>query len=218
MVNTHCHYDHIGGNGVVDERVGPRFLAHPLDRPLIEDLDEQARVRPVGRMREMVSGPVRVEGLLNEGDALDLGGGVRIEALHTPGHSPGSLSLFVPGDGALICGDVLPEAGELPIYEDVRQTLESLDKLRAVPGVEVLLSQLSRRVSRGEEVAAHIDEGEAYLRRIGRLVHEAAASGGPPSAEEAGRRVLAELGLPEAGLIPIVVRSFEAHLAAGPLE
>ncbi|MFP6890827.1 MAG: MBL fold metallo-hydrolase, partial [Nitrospinota bacterium] len=63
-----------------------------------------------------------------------MGGGVRVEVLHTPGHSPGSISLFLPGEGALMCGDVVPGPGALPIYEDIRQTLESLDKLRAVKG------------------------------------------------------------------------------------
>ena len=33
-----------------------------------------------------------------------------------------------------MCGDVVPGPGALPIYEDIRQTLESLDKLRAVKG------------------------------------------------------------------------------------
>ena len=41
-----------------------------------------------------------------------------------------------------MCGDVVPGPGALPLYEDIRQTLESLDKLRAVKGGgEVLLSR-----------------------------------------------------------------------------
>ena len=53
-------------------------------------------------------------------------GGVDVRVLHTPGHSAGSLSFFVPEDGALISGDVLPEPGTLPIYESVADTLASL--------------------------------------------------------------------------------------------
>ncbi|MDA0999653.1 MAG: MBL fold metallo-hydrolase [bacterium] len=219
VVNTHSHFDHIGGNGVIAERAAPRFCAHPFARPLIEDLDLQNQIRPAGNMRQKMSGPVKIGKLLGEEDVLDLGGGVSLETLHTPGHSSGSLSLFVPGDGALICGDVLPEPDTLPIYENVPLTLESLEKLRQVRGANLLLSAMSRKVSKGPEVAAHIDAGEAYLRRIDRLVREAVEEMGEEENILAiGKRVFAALGLPEAGLIPIVLRSFQAHLECEPLE
>ena len=220
VINTHCHFDHIGGNRVFQDRASPRFYAHPAARPYIEDIALQMSVRPVGKMNEMCSGPVRIDEEINEGDVIDLGGGVEIRVLHTPGHSAGSVSLCVPKDGALICGDVLPEPGTLPIYEDVGQTLKSLDKLRAVEGADFLLSAMSLRVARGKaEIAARIDEGEAYIRRIDRLVRQAVR--GPasrPRVEEIGRRVFAGLGLPEGGLIPIVLRTFQAHLDSEPLD
>ena len=220
VINTHGHFDHVGGNGVVAERADPRFYAHPRDRAIIENLDYQDRIRPVGKMRELnTSGPVKVTDLLDEGDTLDLGGGVRVEVLHTPGHSPGSLSLFVPGDGALLCGDVLPEPGALPIYEDVQQTIESLDKLRAISRVKVLLSELSDKIWQGGEAAAHIDDGEGYLRRIDGLIRRGDEElGEAVSTKDIGASVFAALGLPEAGLIPIVLTSFAAHLAIEPLE
>ena len=218
VINTHCHFDHIGGNGVLAERAEPRFHAHPLDRPWIEDLGLQEKGRPVPGMRGICSGPVKVEGALEEGGEVDLGGGVRVQALHTPGHSPGSLSLFVPGDGALICGDVLPEPGTLPIYEDVHATLASLEKLRAVAGAEALLSAMSRKVWRGKEAGEHIDAGEGYVRRIDRLVRRAREEKGPGlTPEEAGRSAFAALGLPPEAMIGIVARTFAAHLAVEPL-
>ncbi len=172
----------------------------------------------IGDMRaKNTSGSVKVEGVLEEGVKIDLGGGAGIEVLHTPGHSPGSVSLFMPGEGALFCGDVLPEPGVLPIYEDVRQTLESLDKLRALRGAEILLSQLSDQIWRGENVAGHIDAGEAYLRRIDALVRRAGAEiGEGATVKDIGARVFSELGLPGAGLIPIVLTSIAAHLALKP--
>ena len=171
-------------------------------------------------MREQnTSGGVKVTDELNEGDTLDLGGGVRVEVLHTPGHSPGSLSLFIPEDGALFTGDVLPEPGALPIYEDVLQTLDSLIKLRLVRGVKVLLSQLSDQIWEGTDVYAHIDEGEAYLRRIDGLVRQASkVLGDKSSREEICRVVFRELGLPEiASGLPIVQTTIAAHLVTKPL-
>jgi hydroxyacylglutathione hydrolase len=220
VINTHGHFDHVGGNGIFAERARPRFFAHPKDKPIIESLEYQERIRPVGRMREQhTSGDVTVTDLLNDGDTLDLGGGVQMEVFHTPGHSPGSVSLFIPGDGTLFCGDVLPEPGAIPIYEDVGQTLESLKTLRSVGGATVLLSQLSEQVWIGDDVGTHIDDGEAYLRLVDRLVRRTTdGSGQKASVEEVGRTVLRDLGLPEAAAaLPIYRTTVMAHLATEPL-
>ena len=67
-------------------------------------------------------------------------------------------------------------------------------------------------------MASHIDEGEAYIRRVDGLVREAVSQEGERiSPEDVGHFVFSGLGLPEGGLMPIVVRSFAAHLESEPL-
>jgi len=220
VINTHGHFDHVGGNGIFAERATPSFCAHPQDKAIIESLEYQERIRPVGKMREQhTSGDVRVTDLLNEGDTLDLGGGVQVYVLHTPGHSPGSVSLFIPGDGTLFCGDVLPEPGAIPIYEDVGQTLNSLETLRRVSGATVLLSQLSDQIWSGDDVGTHIDDGEAYVRRVDGLIRQATEElGQHASLDDVCRMVSRELGLPEtASALPIYQTTVMAHLAIDPL-
>jgi hypothetical protein len=114
---------------------------------------------------------------------------------------------------------VLPEPGAIPIYEDVGQTLESLKTLRSVGGATVLLSQLSEQVWIGDDVGTHIDDGEAYLRLVDRLVRRTTdGSGQKASVEEVGRTVLRDLGLPEAAAaLPIYRTTVMAHLATEPL-
>ena len=91
---THSHFDHIGGNGLIAERAGPEFLGPDAERRMIEDLDYQHSVRPVGRMRDAVSGPVKLAGFLTGGDEISPGG-VPVRVIHTPGILRGaSLSLF----------------------------------------------------------------------------------------------------------------------------
>ncbi len=215
---THSHFDHIGGNGLIADRAGPEFLGPEAERLMIEDLDYQNSVRPVGRMRDAVSGPIRLTGFLSEGDEI-LPGGVAVRVLHTPGHSAGSLSFFIPEDGALICGDVLPEPGTLPIYDCVGDTIASLERLKALHGANVLLSAMSRAVSRGEAFSRHIDSGQEYLKEIDALIREVSSQKcGEASPEEAAEFVFERLGLPRAGLIPIVLRSMKAHLDEGPLS
>lgn len=214
---THSHFDHVGGCGAIEERARPQFLASETERRMIEDLDHQHRVRPVGRMREAAEGPSKVAGFLSEGDEISPGG-IALRVMRTPGHSAGGLSFFLPGEGALICGDVLPEPGAPPIYEGVASTLRSLERLKAVEGARVLLSAMSREVSRDEAVAAHLESGANYVREIDALVQEALArSGGELSAEEAAAFAFGRLNLPPSGIIPIVVRSFRAHLDEGPI-
>ncbi len=214
---THSHFDHIGGNGLIAERAGPEFFGPEAERRMIEDLDYQHRVRPVGRMRDAVSGPVKLAGFLAAGDEISPGG-VAVRVIHTPGHSAGSLSFFIPEDGALISGDVLPEPGTLPIYESVADTLASLERLKALGGVSVLLSAMSRKVSRDEGVSRHIESGAGYLKEIDALVREAAAQKGRDvSPQEAAEFVFERLNLPRAGLIPVVLRSMKAHLDEGPI-
>ncbi len=214
---THSHFDHIGGNGLIAERAGPEFLGPESERRMIEDLDYQHSVRPVGRMRDAVSGPVKLAGFIAGGDEISPGG-VDVRVIHTPGHSSGSLSFFIPEDGALISGDVLPEPGTLPIYESVAGTLASLEKLKALQGVKVLLSAMSRAVSRDEAVTDHIESGAGYMREIDVLVRKAVSEKGDDvSPQEVAAFVFERLGLPRAGLIPIVLRSMKAHLDAGPI-
>ena len=124
----------------------------------------------------------------------------------------------MPEDGTLICGDVLPEPGTLPIYESVADTMESLERLKATEGVNVLLSAMSRAVSRDEAVPNHIESGAGYMREIDGLVREAVSlKGDDISPQEAAEFVFARLNLPRAGLIPVVLRSMKAHLEAGPI-
>lgn len=103
LVHTHAHLDHIGALGPLRERCGGAALLHPADLPLYALLADQARLLGLPGAR-----PVRLDGDLAEGDVLTAGA-LRLEVLHTPGHTPGSTT-FACADGAgttLYTGDTL---------------------------------------------------------------------------------------------------------------
>lgn len=104
LVHTHAHIDHIGDAGRLRELTAGSVLLHPADLPLYETLALQATWIGLRHAPPVVS----LDGDLHDGDVLALGA-VRLEVLHTPGHTPGSVSFALREDETttLLTGDTL---------------------------------------------------------------------------------------------------------------
>ena len=100
LLHTHAHLDHIGATDAVRAKTGAIAGLHEDDQALCENLHVQAD------LFGLPTPPVPPIGLfLRQGDLLSFGKQA-VEVLHTPGHTPGSLSFHIPGFG-LITGDTL---------------------------------------------------------------------------------------------------------------
>jgi glyoxylase-like metal-dependent hydrolase (beta-lactamase superfamily II) len=211
LVFTHSHPDHIGGSAALKKQTGCQTAAHLDACPWIEDVGRQYTERPIANFHELVAGPVKIDIRLKQGDRLDLGDGNFLEVTHTPGHSKGSICLLFKEDGALITGDAVPKAGTVPIYEDVLASIQSLRTIKEIKGVEVLMASWDAP-QYGARIEPFIEEGMHWFQQI----HEAvlAEISGSDSSEimDVSARVLKRLGFPETALIPIIIRSIEAHL------
>jgi hypothetical protein len=71
----------------------------------------------------------------------------------TPGHSKCSLSLLCEEEGILFTGDAIPQADDLPIYDNAARVVESIRRLKQIKGVKALLSSW-RKPSLDEDRAA----------------------------------------------------------------
>lgn len=113
IILTHSHPDHIGAARAIKQLTGCSIAAHPAERAWIEDVDLQNRERPVPGFATLVDGSVSVDHELADGDTVetDEKRGSEILVFHIPGHSKGSISLFLHSEGALFCGDAVPVAG-----------------------------------------------------------------------------------------------------------
>ena len=100
IVATHAHFDHVLGVDRLRTVLQSPFLIHRDDLPILGSM--QDRVRQF--MGFEVPPPPKADGFLKDGESLRLGGET-IRVLHTPGHSPGSISLS--GDGYVLTGDAL---------------------------------------------------------------------------------------------------------------
>ena len=98
IVNTHAHVDHVMGNAEMVKKTGAKIIIHEEDAPLLvrqpRDLLVMFRAKP--------SPPADI--LVRDGDVIQIGK-IELKVLHTPGHSPGGISLYV--DGMVFTGDTL---------------------------------------------------------------------------------------------------------------
>jgi glyoxylase-like metal-dependent hydrolase (beta-lactamase superfamily II) len=112
IVLTHVHPDHAGGAAEMSRRTGAPVLVHGDDHGWARSGRIRGGNDPSTRMGRLFAraGDGKVEPFepgpaLEDGQLLPLGGGVRV--VHTPGHSPGHISLLVEPTRTLITGDAL---------------------------------------------------------------------------------------------------------------
>jgi hydroxyacylglutathione hydrolase len=96
IVSTHAHIDHVGGLSKLHQYTGAPVMMHRDDVPLYQGMDVQAAFLgvPTPEIGEL-------DQLLTEGDKLQWGSLIA-HVMHTPGHSPGSISLYLPPDAGRI--------------------------------------------------------------------------------------------------------------------
>lgn len=100
VLNTHCHFDHMGANADIVEATGALLALHPAELPILEARGGASWFGvPV-----KASPPPDVE--LHGGDLLEIGR-LRLQVLETPGHSPGGLTFYLAEEKAAFDGDVL---------------------------------------------------------------------------------------------------------------
>lgn len=100
IINTHGHFDHIGANGAIKRAFDAPLYIHRGDEPCLKDA--KVNLSLWAGVETVTSPPA--DYLLSGGELLELAG-LRVEVLHTPGHSPGSICLRM--GGVLFTGDTL---------------------------------------------------------------------------------------------------------------
>jgi hydroxyacylglutathione hydrolase len=212
IVHTHVHPDHIGATRAIHADSGCEIVIHRKERSWLEDVGLQATERPVPGFHTLVGGSVRVDRSVQEGDRITLGAHHVLQVLDTPGHSKGSISLYLQEDGVLFTGDLIPRPNELPVYEHPGETIYSLIKIATVPDVRVLLSSWDEPRF-GGEVRRTIAEGAQYIAMIHRRVWTIREQHPAADLKEITLLILENLGISTVGANTLVMTTIAGHLA-----
>jgi hydroxyacylglutathione hydrolase len=116
IVSTHAHIDHVGGLTKLRRATGAPVMMHRDDLDLYQIMDEQAAF--LGMERPETG---EIDQLLKEGDVVRWGG-LAANVMHTPGHTPGSISLYLPakaGEVAAPGASDVGRAAKKPTIDDV---------------------------------------------------------------------------------------------------
>ncbi|GAB2872743.1 MBL fold metallo-hydrolase [Actinoallomurus bryophytorum] len=144
IVSTHAHDDHIDAAAELADRTGAPILLHPDDRVL-------------WRMTYPDREPDRA---LADGDELTVAG-TTLRVLHTPGHAPGAVCLYVPELGTVFTGDTLFNGGPGATgrsYSDFGLIIDSIrDRLLTLPPETVVRTGHGDGTTIGGE-APHLEE------------------------------------------------------------
>jgi len=133
IVNTHSHIDHVMGNKEMVRRTGAKIIIHEADAPGLADTPQQL----LDMFGAVPSPPADI--LVSDGQEIQIGN-IAIKVIHTPGHTPGGMCLFI--DGMVFTGDTLFVGAigrtDLPgsVHEDLEQSIRS--KLYELPGETVV--------------------------------------------------------------------------------
>jgi glyoxylase-like metal-dependent hydrolase (beta-lactamase superfamily II) len=119
---THCHIDHIGGVPELKKRFGPKIYIHILDAPPLEKGDQ---ILTAASWYQTTFPPTPVDVKFNSPEEVLRIGGEKIICLHTPGHTPGSICIYLDKDGKRV---LFAQDLHGPLLEEFGSNLRDWDR------------------------------------------------------------------------------------------
>ena len=208
---THAHPDHIGAAAAIKEMSGCEVYASEKERRWIEDIDTQYKERPIPNFYTLVKNSVKVDHSIKEEQSIEVGRGMTLHVMETPGHSDGSLSWLWVEQKSLFCGDAIPALDDVPIFTDIEKSQESIKKIMNRADIRTLCPAWDRIYEEGEGRAFCQDRLELLeqMRQCGAQIvtqHEQL------SQEEMIHCLMKEMGWEAEKTNPLLFRSIQSCL------
>jgi len=216
---THHHFDHASGAARLAEATGAQVRLHPDEVPFLRDWQADAPqdlegpegqeewARRSQEFRREAARAAQVAAPLGDGETLTVGS-LTLQAVHTPGHTMGSLCLLLREEGALFTGDTALGLGTVavspPPHGDMALSLQSLERLKGL-GASLLLPGHGPPVKEaGRKLQELIDHRLERERQVLSLLAQ-----GKGTVPELVRAIYPEL---DRRILGMARRQVEAHL------
>jgi hydroxyacylglutathione hydrolase len=148
IANSHAHIDHILGVGKIRQETGARFLLHRGDLGLARNTASSAR----GWLGLDIPDPPDPDAFVEDLDEVDVDG-LKLQVLHTPGHTPGSVCYYA--NGVLFAGDTLFQGSvgrtDLPGGDQDQEMASIVERLLVLPDETIVLPGHMGQTTIGEE-------------------------------------------------------------------
>ncbi|MEO8458761.1 MAG: MBL fold metallo-hydrolase [Chloroflexota bacterium] len=194
IILTHHHFDHAGGAAQLRTATNAEIMLHPDEQKLLDDwqsdapqdieLPEEAKElrEKVAKFREQAADAEPVHHI-NGGDELSVGS-LTLRIVHTPGHTLGSVCIYIPQEKALFTGDTAiglgsvaispPPHGDMALYLKSLDNLKTLDSAVMLPGhgpavnnVGAKLDELiSHRLDREKQIIKLMQKGKRTVKAM----------------------------------------------------
>lgn len=99
IILTHCHIDHVGGAHELKKRYGARIIMHELDADVVERGDTKLTA---AYWYGVPFAPLKIDVKLSRKEEFLMFGNHKLACIHTPGHTPGSISAYLDNSGKRI--------------------------------------------------------------------------------------------------------------------
>jgi len=194
IIVTHHHIDHCGGAHALRQATGARICLHPTEARLLSDwraaapsdvdipAEPQTLAERLGAWRRATA-QTTADCLVQGGDTIQVGG-ITIEVIDTPGHTLGSISLYLREEGVLFTGDTVlglgtvaimpPPHGDMALYMQSLERLKSYQAALLCPGhgppvrdvARKLQELIDHRQERERQILAAVGQGRGRLEAL----------------------------------------------------
>lgn len=211
IIISHAHPDHIGSASKIKQLTSCKIITHSLEKEWIENIQLQYENRPVPAFFDLVDCSSKVDSLVEDGETLRLQKDLTLKFITSSGHSKSMLNILFEEDKILFSADSVPLKNDIPVYDNYRDLLSSLEAMKKNTQYEIMLTSWTPPIMGRQEIEEFIQEGIDYVKLIDKAV-EITYRNEESSNLENCKKTLESIGLSPFLAIKVIDNAFRSHL------